>query len=193
MKICGIYKITSPSGKIYIGQSVNIFKRKSKYKKLSCHQQPKIYNSINKHGWDRHKFEIIQECNPEQLNELEKYYVDLFQSFNNKSGMNLKDGGGSKVKHSKETIDKIRTNHKGMTGRKHTKETIKKQVLANKLLWIKKRLDGTDKKTDAFKKKLKDFRVREKDNPDYYSVEQRQKRSNAIKKGWQKRRDNKIN
>jgi len=27
VKICGIYKITSPTGKIYIGQSVDIMRR----------------------------------------------------------------------------------------------------------------------------------------------------------------------
>lgn len=34
-KICGIYKITSPSSKIYIGQSKNISKRYKTYKKYN--------------------------------------------------------------------------------------------------------------------------------------------------------------
>jgi len=56
----GIYKITSPSGKIYIGQSTNIEKRVSRYKKLSCEKQVKLYSSLKKYGWDSHKFEIIE-------------------------------------------------------------------------------------------------------------------------------------
>lgn len=34
-KICGIYKITSPSGKVYIGQSNNIIKRWITYKSIT--------------------------------------------------------------------------------------------------------------------------------------------------------------
>jgi hypothetical protein len=34
--ICGIYKITSPSGKIYIGESENIPNRIYYYKIVSC-------------------------------------------------------------------------------------------------------------------------------------------------------------
>lgn len=32
----GIYKITSPSNKIYIGQSTNITRRWDEYRKLQC-------------------------------------------------------------------------------------------------------------------------------------------------------------
>ena len=53
-----IYKITSPSNKIYIGQTVNIIKRKSYYKKGDCKAQPKLYSSFKKYGWDNHLFEL---------------------------------------------------------------------------------------------------------------------------------------
>ena len=33
--------------------------------------------------------------NSNELNELEKYYVDLFQTFNSEHGLNLRDGGGN--------------------------------------------------------------------------------------------------
>lgn len=70
----GIYKITNPNGKIYIGQSINIEKRIYKYKTLNCKNQFKLYNSINKYTWKIHKFEIIEECSISQLNELESWY-----------------------------------------------------------------------------------------------------------------------
>ena len=35
-------KIVSPSGKIYIGQTIDLYRRKMKYKGLRCEQQPKI-------------------------------------------------------------------------------------------------------------------------------------------------------
>lgn len=46
-KITGIYKITSPSGRIYIGSSKNIRRRFYSYKNLHCKDQPKLYNSFD--------------------------------------------------------------------------------------------------------------------------------------------------
>ena len=46
----GIYKITSPTKKIYIGQSINIEYRIESYKKLiRCKKQIKLYNSLKKY------------------------------------------------------------------------------------------------------------------------------------------------
>jgi len=73
--IIGIYKITSPSGKVYVGQSTNIYKRWKIYKRLSCSRQTYIYNSLQKYGVDNHVFEIIEECNVEQLDEREIYWA----------------------------------------------------------------------------------------------------------------------
>ena len=70
----GIYKIQSPVGKIYIGQSTDIKKRWEYYKRLACKKQPKLYNSLNKYGSDNHIFEVIEECNIDQLDEREIYW-----------------------------------------------------------------------------------------------------------------------
>ena len=59
MKVIGIYKITSPSNKIYIGQGIDIYIRWNEYKRLKCKRQPKLYASLKKHGVDNHKFEIV--------------------------------------------------------------------------------------------------------------------------------------
>lgn len=83
----GIYKITSPTNKIYIGQSINIEKRFSDYKRLkNVIEQPKLYNSLKKHGVDRHKFEVVLECEVSELNDKERYYQELFNCI--KSGLN---------------------------------------------------------------------------------------------------------
>ena len=108
----GIYKITSPSGKIYIGQSVEISRRKSYYKNLKCNRQPKIYSSLKKYGWDKHKFEVLCECKREELNDLEVYYIELYQSFNSEFGLNLQAGGNVKTQ-SEETKLKISMANKG--------------------------------------------------------------------------------
>ena len=134
--ICGIYKITSPSQKIYIGQSINIYKRwKYEYKKLHCKSQCLLYRSFVKYGVENHIFEIIHQCEREQLNELEKYYVGLFQTFNSKHGLNLRDGGNN-FKHSKETCDKISKSNIGKSRSEEQKQRIsdahKGQVAWNK-------------------------------------------------------------
>lgn len=71
----GIYKITSPTEKVYVGQSINIERRWKSYKKLQCKQQTIIYRSLVKHGWINHRFEVIEECSIEQLNEREAYWI----------------------------------------------------------------------------------------------------------------------
>lgn len=112
-KICGIYKITSPQKKVYIGLSLDIHYRWKDYEKLNCKSQSRLYNSLKKYSPEKHKFEILQECTVNQLNELEKYYVDLYQCFNSKFGLNLKDGGGSKGACSEETKRKMSEASKG--------------------------------------------------------------------------------
>lgn len=74
----GIYKITSPTNRVYIGQSLNIEYRLNKYKSLNCKSQSKLYRSLLKHGVNNHKFEIIKTCNPNELNKYERYYQEYF-------------------------------------------------------------------------------------------------------------------
>lgn len=76
----GIYKIVSPSGKIYIGQSVDI-ERRLKEHKLKCHlKKTKLNNSFIKYGFENHDFLILEECSVDLLNERERYYQDKFNS-----------------------------------------------------------------------------------------------------------------
>lgn len=86
-----IYKITSPSGRVYIGQSKNVKKRIRDYK--NCKPSQKVlYRSLKKYGYKNHIFEIIiQGLSKEEVNlkeiELIKFYKDLNIS------LNISDGG----------------------------------------------------------------------------------------------------
>ena len=84
----GIYKITNPKGKIYIGQSINIERRFSEYKRIQCSQSVKLFYSLQKYGIENHIFEILEECLLEQLNEKEENYILLFNS--HIQGLNIK-------------------------------------------------------------------------------------------------------
>ena len=76
--IIGIYKIINPLNKVYIGQSTHIENREKHYQGNHCHLQIKLYNSIKKYGWKQHKFEIIEQCILEMLNERERYWQDYY-------------------------------------------------------------------------------------------------------------------
>ena len=80
----GIYKITNPNGKVYIGQSVDIEKRWKAHKYL--HNKDKhqyhLYNSFKNYGFEKHIFQVIEECDVNQLNERERFYQEKYNSIN---------------------------------------------------------------------------------------------------------------
>lgn len=84
----GIYKITSPSGRVYIGQSVDIKSRFSHYKRLDCKGQIKLFKSLKKYGCKAHIFEVIEECSVEDLSNREGFWQDFYDSI--KKGMNCR-------------------------------------------------------------------------------------------------------
>lgn len=139
----GIYKITSPSGKVYVGESINIRKRFLKYKNLNCKYQIKLYNSLNKYGYENHIFEVIEECYFDDLLCRERYWQDFYNVLSDR-GMNLKltSCGDTKQVFSHETNNKrsetFRKNRTSegvnnpMYGKKHTHETKDKISEAHK-------------------------------------------------------------
>lgn len=123
----GIYKITSPSNKIYIGQSTNIESRWKQYESLKCSKQHKLYNSLKKYGVDLHTFEIIEECELELLNERERHWQDFYEVIGEK-GLNCKltqtdDKSGFMCKESREKLSKAQSGEnnfmRGKSGEKH--------------------------------------------------------------------------
>ena len=148
MKKIGIYKITSPSGRIYIGQSIDINRRWVSYKKLNCKKQILLFNSLKKYGYENHVFEIVCECNKEELDYLEKHYIELFDCFDTDNGLNLKSGGEKPLmsdsikkkisdankgrKFTEEHKTKLSKSHKGYIHTKEQKEKIGLKSLGNK-------------------------------------------------------------
>ena len=121
----GIYKITNPNGKVYIGQSVNINNRWNRYKNLECISQPALYNSLKKYTPSKHKFEVLLECNRDELNEKERYYQELFNVI--KDGLNcvLTKSNSNRGKMSEETKLKISLAHKGKIISEVTREKLR--------------------------------------------------------------------
>lgn len=105
MKKCGIYKITNlVNQKIYIGKSVNIYERFEQHKLDSTrseelwqankrHEQTPLHKAMRKYGINNFTLEIIEECEKEQLNKREIYWINYYNSTNCNIGYNLTEGG----------------------------------------------------------------------------------------------------
>lgn len=95
----GIYKFTNKlNGKIYIGQSVNIIKRK--WEHISAPSPYSYFDSVlQKIGINNFDFEIVEQCPSELLNEKEKYWIKYYNCCvldNKDGGYNLTRGGDNK-------------------------------------------------------------------------------------------------
>lgn len=179
MKICGIYKIVNPSKKVYIGQSIDIIKRFKRYKSKDCKGQIALYRSLEKYGLEKHDFEIVCQCSMEELNNLEVYYIELYNSFNSEFGLNLCSGGNANKTFSDETKKKLSDSHKGLNtwmkgrvsnnlGKKHSAESKKKMSDFQKAnppsFWKGKKLSKKHRKniSDSHKGKVPTENTRKK-------------------------------
>ena len=101
-----IYKITSPSGKSYIGKTVQSFSARMRQHTNKNSKCTALIRAINKYGWDQMKREIVEENVPEdQLNDREKYWIKTYNTMT-PHGYNLMEGGGEGGTHS--DISKLR-------------------------------------------------------------------------------------
>ena len=88
----GIYKITNKmNGKCYIGQSINVEQRLKDHK--NCKANKPLYRAFKKYGIKNFKFEVLEECSKEELNEKEIYYIAFYNSTTDGNGYNLEHGG----------------------------------------------------------------------------------------------------
>lgn len=76
-KICGIYSITSPSGRVYIGSSIEIEQRWRHHRnalKRGTHTNRLLQNVFNKHG--ELTFAIVELCDAADLPTREQFHID---------------------------------------------------------------------------------------------------------------------
>ena len=103
-----IYKITSPSGKVYVGQTMRSFEKRVAEHKRESSCCTLIKRAIDKYG-DEMNYELIEENVPqEQLDEREIYWINHFNSLA-PDGYNCTTGGQfTKGGYSQELMDVLR-------------------------------------------------------------------------------------
>lgn len=82
----GIYKITNQKDNMcYIGQAVDLARRWKDHAKcglgIDTPASNKLYKAMIEDGLWNFSFEILEECPSTQLNEKEKYYIQLYKSY----------------------------------------------------------------------------------------------------------------
>jgi group I intron endonuclease len=93
----GIYKITHiDSGISYIGQAKDIKERWVSHVKCSLGIDTPVTNQLyaftREKGIDNFTFEVLEKCSINELNEKEKFYIDLYQTYD--FGLNKTRGNG---------------------------------------------------------------------------------------------------
>ena len=138
----GIYKITSPSGKIYIGRSYRIKERWRTYRRMDCKDQNKLFASFFKYGVDNHEFIILHELpNDVEKEVIERYeiiYLDLYKDCGLEL-LNLAPGGKGVGKLKDYQCMKAGRVHKGIStwtkgrfGKDHNRS---KQIICNGVVY----------------------------------------------------------
>lgn len=127
----GIYKITDKSnGKVYVGQSSNIKRRRREHFEWNKNSDQYIDILIRERGSENFTFEVLEECSKEELTSRERYYIEVYDSFY--SGYN-KTKGGQEIYHgnpklTKEDVINIRLAYKNGESRKETYELYKDKI-----------------------------------------------------------------
>jgi group I intron endonuclease len=114
-----IYKITSPSGRVYVGKTKRLKIRIWEYRWRSKKRKSIIHDSIKGYGWEAHKLEVIEEVSDELLNEREMFWIKELNTFylDNEKGMNMTKGGDGNVPSWKHNIERRKKQSKAFSGK----------------------------------------------------------------------------
>lgn len=83
-KKAGVYRWTNiDSGKMYVGSSVDLYRRFTQYYNIKyiirTAKSSQICRALLKHGYSKFKLDILEYCNPSDVITREQYYIDLLK------------------------------------------------------------------------------------------------------------------
>lgn len=118
-KISGIYKISNKTNnKVYVGSSSFIQARLRQHKShllKNIHCNKHLQSSFNKYGLENFSFELIEECEIDNLINREQYWIDFLQTTNREKGYNKREKADSNngLKRSDEARKNMSNSKKG--------------------------------------------------------------------------------
>lgn len=133
-----IYKITSPSNKVYIGRAKNFDTRMIEHKSLAERGGGyTIHQAIRKYGWDNMTREIICEVSTAKAKHIEEQFIRAYDSVNTGYNDTYNCGGQFPYENMRDTeayqtyIKKMSLatsgEKNGMYGKSHSEEAKQKQ------------------------------------------------------------------
>lgn len=127
-----VYMLVSPSGKKYIGRTIDFKRRMRRYASEKTQKTP-IYLEVQKYGFENFQVEILFGVEGERkeveqmLNEKEAYFIDK-ERIENLLNEQIRDGRIREFKLSETTKEKMSKAH---LGKKHSKKSREKRAKEN--------------------------------------------------------------
>lgn len=135
LPVSGIYKITcTVNGKIYIGSSVNIYRRWRDHKnelRRGVHSNSHLQRAWNKYEESTFIFEVLEVCNPKTLIAREQLYLQELNPYDDR-GFNIAFDAKAPMRGRKQTPEHIAKVAAANRGRKHSPEFCEMSSMANK-------------------------------------------------------------
>lgn len=119
-----LYRLTSPSDAVYIGQTRNLRGRLANYRciargKGDTDRQPLLYRSLRKYGFDAHKISVLHQMpysiDQKALDDYERYAIQMHKNMRGTRLLNVSRGGGGSRPHARV----CRSNRPDLSGEKH--------------------------------------------------------------------------
>jgi group I intron endonuclease len=150
-EIAHLYRLTSPSGRTYIGIAKNVHKRWQEHSyDARCGSNCALHRAIRKYSFDKFKKEILVTSTFSYVKEMEVKAIAAYSTMA-PAGYNMTEGGDGTVGYIFTDEDRIKIGL-AQKGRKHSEES--KRARSKKLKGLPL--------SDETKQKLKDAWVRRK-------------------------------
>lgn len=122
--------------KIYVGQTVHMYRRWTKHKSDSKRVKLPLYFALNKYGVDNFIFYLLEVTTIDTVDDREKYWIAYYHSTDRNAGYNMDSGGQDNKIFSEEHRKKISIANSGsangMYGKNHS-ESVKQKIRLAKL------------------------------------------------------------
>ena len=132
MKTFTVYKHTSPSGKVYIGITVQTPAKRWGREGAGYKHSPHFLAAIQKYGWDNIRHEIVAEgLSQVEAEQLEIELIAKYKATDKAHGYNIELGGSTGPKHSETTRIKIGTANRGRIWSPESRQKLREYKLAH--------------------------------------------------------------